>query len=132
MSILLDTSYFLALLNESDVHHDEAKSVAVMIDSEKYGVVFTTDHILDEVISVTLRKFGKEKAIYAGRYVLNKTNTIISDEHLIVASWKLFEKTRLNLSFTDCSLIVVSKAFGMEQIATFDKEFKKAGVKVID
>ena len=125
MSILLDASYFLALLNQDDVHHPRAREIAVKIDEQSYGIPFTTDHILDETISVALRKWGKERAIYCGTYVLKTVQLVVSDEHFIQQSWRLFQETKLQLSFTDCLNVMVCQAFQSKYIATFDKEFKR-------
>lgn len=133
MSILLDASYFLALLNQDDVHHLKAQEIALKIDQEEYGVPFTTDHILDETISVALRKWGKERALYCGTYLLKTVHLIVSDEHFIQKAWTLFWETRLQLSFTDCLSVVTCQAFQTEYIATFDKEFKRVPlIRVIE
>ncbi len=131
MTILLDASYFLALVNEDDVHHQKSQEIAQKIDAGEYGKPFTTDHLFDEVISVTLRKFGKEKAILIGKMVWDKTYLIIMDEHLVKRGWELFQNTHLKFSFTDCLSVVACKAFQAEYLATFDKEFNKTDLQVI-
>lgn len=131
MTILLDASYFLALLNEQDVHHLKAKKIAQDIDVESYGLSLTTDHILDETISVTLRKWGKERAKYAGMIILQSTTLLISDEHLLHDAWKLFQETALTFSFTDCLSLAMCRTFQVEHIATFDREFTKTELIVV-
>lgn len=129
--IFLDASYFVALVNETDVHHAQAKEIARKIDSGDYGVPCTTDHILDESISVALRKWGKEKAQYVGKTILNTTHLIITDEHLVLDAWKLFQKTEQKFSFTDCVNIATCTTFDVDCIATFDEEFRKTDIEVI-
>ena len=129
--IFLDASYFIARVNETDVHHAHAKEIAHKIDAGEYGIPCTTDHILDESISVALRKWGKEKACSVGKTILNTTHLIITDEHLVLDAWKLFQKTEQAFSFTDCLNIVTCTTFDVEHMATFDEEFRKTDIHVV-
>ncbi len=128
MTVLLDASYLLALVNERDVHHDAAKRIAVEIDKGEHGAPYLTDHLFDEIISVALRKWGKERAKEIGTFAVDTAQLLVTDEHLIAEAWKLFQKTKLLLSFTDCLNVVVCEAFGIDFIATFDKEFIKTNI----
>lgn len=132
MSIFLDASYFLALVNEDDIHHNNAKIITKSIDHAQYGDLFTSDHIFDEIISVALRKWGKKRALDIGKIATETTTIIISDGHLINETWKLFQKTILTLNFTDCNSVITCETFGIEHIATFDKEFNNTSLKVVE
>ncbi len=132
MSIFLDASYFLALNNLNDAHHQNAKNICQKIDNNEYGEIFITDHIFDEIVSVALRKWGKKESLEIGKNASETTTLIVTDSHLTNETWKLFQKTNLTLNFTDCNSFLTCQAFGIEHIATFDKEFKNTSLKVID
>ena len=133
MAVLLDASYLLAFLNESDVHYRAARKLTDEISADKYGIPFTTDHIFDETVSVALRKFGKNRALAFGKHILDSVLMLTSDKHVLAEAWSIFIKTELNLSFTDCINIATLKVTGTEFIATFDKEFKNIqDTKVLD
>lgn len=132
MSVFLDASYYLAFFNEFDIHHQKAKNISQRLDNNEYNECFTTDHILDEIISVALRKWGKQQALKIGKTAIETTTIIISDGHLTNETWKLFQKTDLTLNFTDCNSVITCETFGIEPIITFDKEFKNTSLKVID
>ncbi|MBI4015926.1 MAG: type II toxin-antitoxin system VapC family toxin [Candidatus Aenigmarchaeota archaeon] len=121
--IFIDASFFLAYDNENDVHHSRA--LAILDDIEKYGPVFTSDYILNEVVGVGLRKLGKERAVTLGQHILKTTFIINVDEHIFSESWGAFSKTDLNLSLVDCTTLVIMKLANAGKIATFDKEFRK-------
>ncbi len=121
--ILLDASYFLALANEKDVHHQKAKEIAQQIENDEYGKSFTTDHILDESISVSRRKLNKKKSLLLGKNIMDSVPYLISHKHNLIKAWMYYEKTNENFSFTDCVSIIVCQGFKIEYIATFDKAF---------
>ena len=130
--ILLDASYFLALVNEKDVHHQKAKEIAERIQKEEYGKILTTDHILDESISVSLRKLNKEKSLILGKNIMESVPYLISHKHHLIKAWAYYEKTTENFSFTDCLSIIICLSFKIEYIATFDKAFHNIqSIKVI-
>src|SRR3990172_1280347 len=131
MSIFLDASYFLALISERDVHHKKAVALAGKIEAGEYGEPFTSDHILDEAISVAMRKYGKDEAIILGKQILNSVTILPADYHIIELAWQVFRETKLGLSFTDCTSLVFIKIAAAVVLATFDKEFEKVkGLKI--
>ena len=132
MAIFLDASYIIALFSDEDVHHKKAVELSVDIDDQKYGEAFTSDDIVDEVASVIRRKFGKEKAVYTIKEISRRVPIVVCDRQIFEAGMKHFELTQLQLSFTDCMVLSILQVTGTQHIATFDKEFKKVGVTVVD
>ena len=124
MSILLDTSFILAFDNKKDVNNQKASTIWNKIAKMEYGYYFISDHIFDEIAGVSLRKIGKEKAIVLCQKVIQSIPIITTDQHIFQETWDFFKETKTNLSFTDCSNLVLVHLFD-SKIATFDKEFKK-------
>ena len=131
MSVFPDASYFLALYNEDDAHHKQAAILAKKIDANEYGQIITSDYIFDEVGSVALRKFGKEKAQTFGKQVLESALMINGNKHLFNAAFRIFTSSELPFSFTDCMSQAILNLAQIEYIATFDKLFEKLNVKVL-
>ena len=132
MTILIDASLFYAYSNTNDVHHTKAKEILKDILSDKYGGYLTTDYIFDEVVTVAQRKAGKKTAVELGNFILNSEILVAEiDKNIFENSWKLFRETE-DLSFTDCTNIEFMKIFGIENIATFDRDFEGIeGIKIV-
>lgn len=130
--LLLDANLFLAYDNENDVHHAQAVSIFKEIEAEKYDYYFTSDYVFNEVVGVTLRKYGKERAILLGEHILKSIFIFNIDEPLLKTSWKMFNETELSFNLVDCTCVILARATGAEFLATFDQEFKKVkGLKII-
>jgi len=110
MPILLDASFILAVDNERDIHHNKTPNAWIKIANGEYGQYFISDYIFDEISGVSL---------------IHDVPIINIDQHMFDEAWKIFTKTKLNLSFTDCTNIVLLKLINSKNIATFDKAFKE-------
>jgi len=123
--LFIDANIFLAGDNLRDVHHNKAVELWKEIETGQYGNYFTTDYVFNEVMGVTGRKFGKERAVLLGEHILRSIFILNVDEHMLAQAWKIFSTTELHLNMTDCTHIAVMKASSVLFIATFDKEFTK-------
>ena len=132
VAIFLDASYFLALYNENDVHNKRAALIAEKIDANEYGQVLASDDIFDEVVSVALRKFGKEKAQAFGKQILGSIFIVNGDKHIFDNAFKIFNSSKLPFSFTDCTTQAIIELAQIQYLATFDKLFEKLDVEVVN
>ncbi|HIH39750.1 TPA: type II toxin-antitoxin system VapC family toxin [Candidatus Woesearchaeota archaeon] len=131
--IFLDANIFLAHDNINDVHHEKALLLWKRIESGEFEQYFTSDYVINEVVGVTLRKFGKDRAIAIGKQILNAMNILNIDEHMLIEAWGIFTETKLALNLVDCTNIIAARIADAKFIATFDKEFKKSeGISIID
>lgn len=129
--IFLDASVFLAYDNADDVHHDQAAKIFQAVEKGSFGQHFTSDYVFNEVVGVTYRKIGKERALALGNHLLKNSLLITIDEHLLKKAWHYFEESASNFNLVDCTSVVLMKQLKAQFIATFDKEFHKEEVKVI-
>ena len=132
VAIFLDASYFLALYNEGDVHHKRAILIAEKIDANEYGQVLASDDVFDEVVSVALRKFGKEKAQAFGKQILDSIFIVNGDRHIFDNAFKIFNSSKMPFSFTDCTTQAIIELAQIQYVATFDKLFEKLNVEVVN
>lgn len=131
MPVLLDASFLIAFDNTDDVHNTRSRELWELI--RERGGAFVSDYVFDEVMSVTMRKKGKERANRLGQHILDSIPVVTIDRHIFDQAWKQFSQSKLSLSFTDWTCIGVLNLIETKTIATFDKEFKKLpGVTVLD
>ena len=123
MAILVDSSVFCAYANVRDVHHGAAKIIIGEIASGKHGRAVTTDYIFDESVTVALRKANKKTAVELGGFILDSELLLAEiNSQVFKKAWDLFRKAD-GLSFTDCTSVAFMRVFGVDKIATFDKDF---------
>ncbi len=131
--IFIDANIFIACDNKDDVHHNRAQKLFQEIENGKYGHYFTSDYIFNEVVGVTFRKLGKERARVLGTQIIHSIPMINVDDHLLKQSWNAFSESNSKLNLVDFTNVTICKIAKAENIATFDKEFLKEGdLKVIN
>jgi len=125
ITILIDASVFCAYANIDDVHHKKALKILEDIISEKYGKSIASDYVFDETVTVTLRKTNKKTAVNIGNFIINSEVLLIRIDYKVFQSaWEIFDGTK-ELSFTDCANVALMQMFGVEYIATFDRDFEE-------
>ncbi len=135
MKVFLDTSALIAYYNEDDSSHKDAAAVMSRFLSGEIPVTkfFVSDYVFDETITVmecVLRKH--DLAVEVGEAIRTSPRTMILpvDESTFEAAWKLFKSIR-GASFTDCTSFVLIEELGLQAAFTFDRHFKRAGIKTI-
>lgn len=103
------------------------------IVERKYGMVFTSDYILDETLTVILSRTKRYLyAVKAGSFILgeiqdipNFINLIEINNELFSSTWQLFKENKYDkvMSFTDYSSIILNKKYKIDFIASFDSHF---------
>ena len=130
MAILIDTGFFVALVNKDDNNHERADSLLEELLTGKWGARITTDYILDEAITVTWAR-TKKKALVTNVYDLFLGSEAICllqpiPHELLSEIWEYFQQystIKRPLSFTDCSLLAYAKKKGIDHLMSFDEEF---------
>jgi predicted nucleic acid-binding protein len=131
--IFADSSFWIALKNESDPDHESAVRVMREIKSNRYGRLCTSDYVLDEVatfISQRLKRhdvaFETLQSILASREV----DLLKVDLAVFRAAVDIFRDHDF-LSFTDATTCALMKLHKINNIATFDEDFARLGFNVI-
>ncbi|MDE1764225.1 MAG: type II toxin-antitoxin system VapC family toxin [Thaumarchaeota archaeon] len=125
--ILLDTSFLVAYFNQKDVNHSKAMHVIRNIVEKKFGTLYITDYVFNETVTVSLIKMKSlDKAAMIGNYILKAMQTIRVEEDVFLDAWKIFQRQKgTRLGFTDCTTVAIMRYRGIDNIATFDKDFTK-------
>lgn len=132
--IFLDTSFIVSYFNTRDENHSKAVALMKEIGTEKFGMVYITDYIFDESVTVSfVRIKNLTKAIKIGEALRETMKMLEIDKPIFDVAWKIFKtQKRTTFSFTDCTTMALMKERGIKNIATFDKDFQKVkGVNVI-
>ncbi len=117
--MIIDSSVLVAFYNENDAHHKKAVEIIGDLDKE---TSFISDYIVNETISVALRKIGLEKAKGIVEFLMNKRNLIVgyTSQEDFKEVVEIFKNQSGGLSFVDCSIVYMAKTMNME-VASFDK-----------
>jgi uncharacterized protein len=127
MKIFIDTSAFYALCSSSDHDHISAAECFENIVSAR-GILFTSNYVLLETLSLIQRRHGFEKA---GEFLKILENNIeilwVGKEQHLKASRYWQAKGERNLSLVDCASFILMKEEGIEETFCFDDHFAKEG-----
>ena len=133
ISIFIDTNILVSYFNKRDENHKKAeKLLEDIFEKKKYGDPITSDYVFDESVNIcTLRTKSKELSIKLGDMIFNSIPMLNVTIPIFQMSWELFKKVKM--SFTDCTNIILVLTYGIKNIATFDKEFKRINnINVVD
>ena len=133
MAIFIDTNIFVASQNKDDDNHEKAKNLLYRIIQKQYGSAFTSDYVADEGTTLVFARTHSRRESNA--FLNNMLNsgelfTIIytTQDDFNSTAHEYFKQSQL--SFTDCSIIILMKNHGIKNIATFDQGFN--GIKGIE
>ena len=129
MKYFLDTSFIMALVLNSDSNHQNALKLVYILSEDCY----INNNVLNEVLTLTGRKLNIDAAreIYYG---LIDTFALLNEYDITNYNNKNFEifeesvgvnSNKTKLSFTDSSIILTMKEYGISRLVSFDDEFKR-------
>lgn len=129
MRIFLDTCFFIALSDEKDKNHLNAKRYLGNLVQE--GARFVTGrNILIEYLDGVTKRISKEKAIEEMDNILN--SKLLMVEPFKEEDWDkaiiYFRKYNdLQIDMTDCLSFAIMERLGVKNVLTFDNDFKVHG-----
>lgn len=130
--IFVDTSAFLALVNEKDANHAEAVHFLEQIKNDRIKVrkIITSDYIIDETLTRIRYSVGHQEAVEWGKDILasNVVERLEVGIEMFELAWKLFQTYEdKKLSFTDCTSFAIMKKKGIDKAFSFDEDFVRIG-----
>ncbi|MHA1286600.1 MAG: type II toxin-antitoxin system VapC family toxin [Candidatus Thorarchaeota archaeon] len=131
MTIFIDSSIIIALLNSRDKNHSRAKELLDDLKEPKFGMRFTNDYVLDEVVTTLWMHTHRKSIVNKAYKLLRHTPEFVRFEHttplvldLAWVKWDLFAKwPEKPLSFTDCCILSFIDKNDITYLATFDSDF---------
>jgi predicted nucleic acid-binding protein len=127
MTVLLDTSAFLAMLNVDDNNHSGAKKEwGDLINSDRSLV--SHNYVLIESFALIQRRMGNKAVRVFEEDILPLINIEWIGERMHKSAVSaLFAAGRRNLSLVDCVSFEVMRTLGIKKVFTFDSHFKEQG-----
>lgn len=129
--VFVDTNVFVAIRDTRDSTHNQAVRLATKLSELKVKLVTSSD-ILGETLTVLSKKLGKEVCRdWYKDFQQNGPSEIFIDQYLHKEARDLFKRVKSkNISFIDCSSAVAMRRNKIKAIFSFDKDFRKLGVKL--
>lgn len=123
MTVFVDTSAFLAVLNREDRFHPTAsKQWRQLVHGEEQ--LICNNYVLVETIALLQGRFGLEavQALEENALRLVATYWLNEADHREALTMMLAANRR-QLSLVDCSAMVTMRSLGIKRIFTFDTDF---------
>ncbi len=131
MSLFVDTSALLALIDRDDGEHARARTALQSAVGAAEPLV-TTNYVMVEATALIQRRLGLPavKDLRARFLPILNVKWVSRDQHDRAITMVLIENRR-SLSLVDCSSFVAIEDFGIERVFAFDKHFTQQGFEVI-
>ncbi|WP_109206205.1 PIN domain-containing protein [Moorella sp. Hama-1] len=132
--VFIDTWGWIAMGYRKEPRHKEVKELYQSLRA-RHIPVYTSDYILDEVITLLFRRESFKEAVQFFQAILDSANqgylslVRITPEYFAEA-WDLRRRftDKPLISFTDLSSIVVMRDLQIMQVLTEDEHFLKVGM----
>ena len=126
-TILVDSSFLLAMVDGDDKHHSETVDFLKELGR---ATLLVTSHIFDEAMTLIKSRLGSEVAVRTGWQL--RLSTLFRLVHIIErddeAAWEIFSQyTDKDWSYTDCSCLAVMRKLDITEVLSFDHHFDQMG-----
>ena len=131
MSVFVDTSAFLALLDRDDEHHEAAQDTLEELASRDENLV-TNNYVLLETFALTQHRLGLKAArtFQENFFPLLDIEWVDEQSHMTGVTGVL-TAARRKLSLVDCVSFDIMRRLGIREAFTFDKHFKEQGFQCL-
>ncbi len=131
MSVFVDTSAFLAVLDANDANHAAARERWAEMLTRGEDLI-THNYVLVEASAVIARKLGVEATRVFEHDVVPVVRTIwVSREIHAAGVGAQLAAARRSLSLVDCVSLEIMRRTGVLAAFTFDKHFAEQGYETI-
>lgn len=129
MSLFIDTSALLAVLNRNDPNHHRAQELWSQLLRAGQDLV-CTNYVLLETVALVQKRLGLEavRALHTDLVPMLRTIWIDEATHEIAVN-TLFAAGRRGLSLVDCTSFVVMRRLGLEEAFALDRDFARQGFR---
>lgn len=131
MSIFIDTSGFLAVLDKDDASHARVKNAwADMLSSD--DLLVTTNYVLVETFALVQNRLGLAATKVFQEDIVPVLQTEWIDRTLHSAAIGIMlSASRMKLSLVDCASFETMRLLGITTAFTLDKHFREQGFSCV-
>lgn len=127
MSVFIDTSALMAVLDADDGYHKKAKDIWVSLISEEETII-SSNYVLVETFALVQNRLG----LKAVRTLQEDILPMITVDWVDEASHKagvtgVLTALRKKLSLVDCTSFAIMRKLGIKKIFAYDPHFKEQG-----
>jgi predicted nucleic acid-binding protein len=120
--IFVDSSFFIALVDQKDQWHHLAKLLVPKLTDE---TIIITDLIIVESVSIIGKRSGGKAGEKLFNYFIDNCKVIKLDEKSLNGGMHEFLKYDGTLSVSDAVSVFIMKKKEIERIISFDSDFDK-------
>jgi len=125
--IIIDTSAFYALASASDEFHPKAKTIYERLVDQKIEL-YTSSYIFVESAALIQHRLGFPALETFVESVKESLHFLWINRRTHWQAWEILKETSgRELSFVDCTTVVLAKALGASVFA-FDEDFRQQGI----
>jgi predicted nucleic acid-binding protein len=130
LTVFLDTSAILAVLDADDLHHPEADVIwqRLLASDER---LLSTNYVLVETFALVQRRLGMEAVRAVEREIvpLLEIHWLDAEAHAAAITRFLRTDSRRGPSLVDCSSFEAMHRHGIEHAFAFDSHFSEHGFR---
>jgi predicted nucleic acid-binding protein len=127
MSLFVDTSAFLAVLDADDRHHQSARDFWQDI-LQGDETLMTTNYVLLETYALVQNRLGMDAVREFSTIIMPLLNVLWVDEDIHQRGLSaLLAANRRKLSLVDCISFEAARSLAIQRVFTFDKHFAEQG-----
>ena len=120
--ILVDSSFFIALVDRKDQWHTAAKSLVPILVSE---TILISDLIVAESVTIIGRRSGGKAGEQLYHYFMDNCDLVAADEKILKGGMQVFLRFDGTLSVSDSVSVFIMKKRNIDRICSFDSDFDK-------
>lgn len=130
MTIFIDASAAVSYFDVKDINHVRTLKISNQFGKNK---IITSNYVFAEIVTIVSQNAGKEVAIDAGNYIKDNFSVIRIPIGIEDLAWDIFKiQTSKNVGFVDCSTIALFQKGIFDKVFTFDSDFKKNKVVILE
>jgi predicted nucleic acid-binding protein len=127
--VFADTGYWIALLNERDSLHSQARELSSRLSD---SITVTTEMVLTELLNHTSREGSRARRLAAdtvlGLIAHPKVEVVPqTSDQFQAALERYLRRLDQNWSLVDCASFIVMETRQIQEALAFDRHFEQAG-----
>ena len=125
--ILVDSSFIIAIFRKNDPLHQKAIENRDILKNDCY----ISNGIISEVITILGQKTKDIELVRLAFNYMKDNFTLIDESEInmynenVFAIFEKYNKNKFRLGFIDCSEVAIYEFYGLDYVASFDREFRK-------